>query len=70
MLFPMLLKFPTTPTEVPLVLKADIVSNNKSKIKFQIDKGTLISKVIDGRFPDYSKVVPKNNDKTLHNRCG
>ena len=41
------------------------ISNNKSKIKFEIDNGTLISKVIDGRFPDYSKVVPKNNDKTL-----
>ena len=27
--------------------------------------GVLISKVIDGRFPDYSKVVPKNNDKIL-----
>ncbi|HIC41761.1 MAG TPA: DNA polymerase III subunit beta, partial [Pelagibacterales bacterium] len=24
-----------------------------------------ISKVIDGRFPDYSKVIPKNNDKIL-----
>ena len=25
----------------------------------------LISKVIDGKFPDYSKVIPKNNDKIL-----
>ena len=41
------------------------ISNNKSKIKFEMDNGVLISKVIDGRFPDYSKVVPKNNDKTL-----
>ena len=41
------------------------ISNNKSKIKFEIDSGVLISKVIDGRFPDYSKVVPKNNDKIL-----
>ena len=41
------------------------ISNNKSKIKFQIDNGTLISKVIDGRFPDYSKVVPTSNDKIL-----
>jgi DNA polymerase-3 subunit beta len=43
------------------------ISNNKSKIKFEIDSGVLISKVIDGRFPDYSKVVPKDkdNDKIL-----
>ena len=27
--------------------------------------GILISKVIDGRFPDYSKVVPKENKKFL-----
>ena len=41
------------------------ISNNKSKIKFEMDKGVLISKVIDGRFPDYSKVIPKGNDKIL-----
>jgi len=41
------------------------ISNNKSKIKFEMDKIVLISKVIDGRFPDYSKVIPKDNDKIL-----
>jgi len=41
------------------------ISNNKSKIKFQLDKGLLISKAIDGRFPDYGKVIPKDNDKVL-----
>ena len=41
------------------------ISNNKSKIKFEIDNGILISKVIDGRFPDYSKVIPKDNNKIL-----
>jgi len=41
------------------------ISNNKSKIKFKINNCVLISKVIDGRFPDYSKVVPKGNDKIL-----
>ena len=30
-----------------------------------MSNGILISKVIDGRFPDYSKVVPKENDKVL-----
>jgi len=42
------------------------ISNSKSKIKFEMDNGVLISKVIDGRFPDYSKVIPKGNDKILH----
>ena len=41
------------------------ISNNKSKIKFEMDIGILISKVIDGRFPDYNKVVPKDNNKIL-----
>ncbi len=41
------------------------VSNNKSKIKFSSGNSLLISKVIDGRFPDYSKVVPTNNSKIL-----
>ena len=41
------------------------ISNNKSKIKFEMNNGVLISKIIDGRFPDYEKVVPKDNDKTL-----
>ena len=41
------------------------ISNNKSKVKFEMNNGVLISKVIDGRFPDYTKVVPKDNDKIL-----
>ena len=41
------------------------ISNSKSKIKFEMDIGVLISKVIDGRFPDYNKVIPKDNDKIL-----
>ena len=30
-----------------------------------MDSGILISKVIDGKFPDYSKVIPVNNEKKL-----
>ena len=41
------------------------ISNNKSKIRFEIDNSILTSKVIDGRFPDYTKVIPKDNDKIL-----
>ena len=39
------------------------ISDNK--IKFSLGKVKLISKVIDGKFPDYNKVVPTNNDKIL-----
>ena len=30
-----------------------------------MENGVLISKVIDGRFPEYTKVIPKGNDKIL-----
>ena len=41
------------------------ISNTKSKIKFEMENSTLISKVIDGKFPDYSKVIPLGNEKKL-----
>ena len=37
----------------------------ETKIQFKIGNSVLISKVIDGKFPDYEKVVPKNNKKIL-----
>jgi len=42
-----------------------LVQTSESKIQFKIGKIKLISKVIDGKFPDYRKVVPADNDKTL-----
>ncbi len=41
------------------------VSNLKSKIKFELNKSILISKLIDGKFPNYIQVIPKNNQKKL-----
>ncbi|MDA9631553.1 DNA polymerase III subunit beta [Candidatus Pelagibacter sp.] len=41
------------------------VSNIKSKIKFELDNSILISKLIDGKFPNYIQVIPKNNQKKL-----
>ena len=41
------------------------VSNIKSKIKFELNKSILISKLIDGKFPNYIQVIPKNNQKKL-----
>ena len=41
------------------------ISNIKSKIKFELNNSILISKVIDGKFPNYIQVIPKNNQKKL-----
>ena len=41
------------------------MQTSENKIKFIIGKMRLVSKVIDGKFPDYKKVVPTNNDKKL-----
>ena len=41
------------------------VSNIKSKIKFELNDSTLISKLIDGKFPNYTQVIPKENKKKL-----
>jgi DNA polymerase-3 subunit beta len=42
-----------------------LIQTSESKIQFKIGKTKLISKVIDGKFPDYRKVVPTSNDKYL-----
>ena len=41
------------------------ISNIKSKIKFEINDSVLISKLIDGKFPNYNQVIPKENQKKL-----
>ena len=41
------------------------ISNVKSKIKFEIKDSILISKLIDGKFPNYFQVIPKENQKKL-----
>ena len=41
------------------------MQTSDNKIKFNLGNMKLISKVIDGKFPDYKKVVPTANEKTL-----
>ncbi len=36
-----------------------------AKIRFQLGNASLTSKIIDGSFPDYSRVIPKANDKVM-----
>src|SRR5690348_13963255 len=40
-----------------------------TKIRFGIGEATLTSKLIDGTFPDYDRVIPTNNDKILEVDC-
>ena len=42
-----------------------LMQTSDNKIKFILGNTRLISKVIDGKFPDYKKVVPTTNTKTL-----
>ncbi len=41
------------------------VSLSNSKIRFDLGQAILTSKLIDGTFPDYSRVIPTANDKLL-----
>ena len=45
------------------------VKIGENKIDFLIEGKRLISKVIDGKFPDYKKVIPSNNQKKLVVNC-
>jgi DNA polymerase-3 subunit beta len=41
------------------------VSLSDTKIRFDLGSAVLTSKLIDGTFPDYSRVIPTANDKLL-----
>ena len=41
------------------------ICNIKSKIKFEFNDSILISKLIDGKFPNYVQVIPATNEKKL-----
>jgi DNA polymerase III subunit beta len=45
------------------------VSLSETKIRFSFDGTVLSSKLIDGTFPDYEKVIPVGNDKLLEVDC-
>src|SRR3989440_8386792 len=41
----------------------------ETKIRCAIGEAALTSKLIDGTFPDYDRVIPANNDKILEVEC-
>ncbi|HWP25183.1 MAG TPA: DNA polymerase III subunit beta [Xanthobacteraceae bacterium] len=46
--------------------EADVeIELSQAKIRFKIGDVVLISKLIDGTFPDYARVIPLSNDKEL-----
>ena len=58
-----------TVSELRMVLETDSdeinISISSNKIRFSNDSLTLTSKVVDGTFPDYKRVIPLNNEKKL-----
>jgi DNA polymerase III subunit beta len=45
------------------------LSLSETKIRFAVGEATLTSKLIDGTFPDYDRVIPTANDKVLEVKC-
>jgi DNA polymerase-3 subunit beta len=46
------------------------VSLSDTKIRFICGNAVLLSKLIDGTFPDYEKVIPSDNDKVMEVNSG
>ena len=45
------------------------ISLSETKIRFRAGDTVLISKLIDGTFPDYERVIPSGNDKIMEVNC-
>ena len=45
------------------------ISLSESKIRFVYEGAVLTSKLIDGNFPDYQRVIPEGNDKMMEVEC-
>jgi DNA polymerase-3 subunit beta len=41
------------------------IALSSAKVRFSVNGLVLTSKLIDGTFPDYERVIPRNNDKVL-----
>lgn len=45
------------------------IALSDTKVRFSFGDAILTSKLIDGTFPDYSRVIPEGNDKVLELDC-
>lgn len=48
--------------DTSLIIKVGV---STAKVRFEIGPITLVSKLIDGTFPDYARVIPQGNDKEM-----
>lgn len=59
--------------ELVKLLEGDVqdvhVSLSDTKIRFVCGAAVLVSKLIDGNFPDYDRVIPTGNDKIMEVEC-
>ena len=42
------------------------MSVSENKIMLSVNNVVLASKLLDGTFPDYSRVIPEQNDKEIN----
>ena len=47
----------------------DLDNTRTTVMEFSFGKTTLTSRLIDGSFPDYERVIPKDNDKVMRFQC-
>lgn len=56
-------------TVMELIKSLDIgevnVSVSDTKIKFDMGATVIVSKIVDGRFPDYARIIPVGNDNVM-----
>lgn len=45
------------------------IALSESRVRFGLGEATLTTKLIDGAFPDYERVIPSGNDKVLEVDC-
>ena len=45
------------------------IALSETKVRFSFDDVVMSSKLIDGTFPDYARVIPADNDKILDVEC-
>src|SRR5260221_471957 len=45
------------------------IALSETKIRFAVGEAALTSKLIDGTFPDYDRVIPSDNNKLLDVDC-
>jgi len=46
-----------------------VVALSETKIRFAFDDAVMTSKLIDGTFPDYERVIPADNEKVMEVDC-